>query len=403
MAIRTSPYRAKYTSSVLYKKDLDVLEMNAFDLMNRLSVIYDARQKWKVNHKLADILLLVICAVIAGCEGWEEIEDFGNERLDWLKKYGEFEFGIPSHHTIARVVSAVNPKQFQKCFIEWMQACHQATNGEIIAIDGKTARGSYDKGKDKGAIHMVSAFATANELVLGQIKINDKSNEITAIPELLDLLEIRGCLITIDAMGCQREIAKKIVDKGADYLLAVKGNQGKLQECFEKHFSIEKVSQWKGDIFKTEEKSHGRMESRLHIVSDIFDEFVNLSFDWKGMKTLGIILSARMENGVFNTDDISVRYYISSAELTAEEFAHAAREHWAIENKLHWKMDVAMREDDCRIRRGNAAEMLTGFRHMAVNMLNNTKTFKAGLKRKQKKAAMSTKYLSEVLAGCGVS
>ncbi len=187
---------------------MDVLEINAFDLMNRLSVIYDARQQWKVDHKLADILLLVICAVIAGCEGWEETEDFGNERLDWLKKYGEFEYGIPSHHTIARVVAAINPKQFQKCFI-----------------------------------------------------------------------------------------------------------------------------------------------------------------DWTGMKTLGIILSARMEDGVFNTDDISVRYYISSAELTAEKFAHAAREHWAIENKLHWKMDVAMREDDCRIRRGNAAEMLTGFRHMAVNML----------------------------------
>ncbi len=225
MAIRISTYRVKYTSIVLYKKDLDVLEMNAFDLMNRLSVIYDARQQWKVDHKLADILLLTICAVIAGCEGWEEIEDFGNERLQWLKKYGEFEYGIPSHHTISRVVAAINPKQFQKCFIEWMQACHQTTNGEIIAIDGKTARGSYDKGKDKGAIHMVSAFATANELVLGQIKINDKSNEITAIPELLDLLEIRGCLITIDAMGCQRDIAKKIVDKGADYLLAVKATR----------------------------------------------------------------------------------------------------------------------------------------------------------------------------------
>ncbi len=191
---------------------------------------------------------------------------------------------------------------------------------------------------------MVSAFATANELVLGQIKINDKSNEITAIPELL---EIRGCLVTIDAMGCQRDIAKKIVDKGADYLLAVKGNQGKLHEAFENHFSVEKVNQWKCDTFRTEEKSHVRMVTRLHIVNDIFDEFVNLSFDWK--------------------------------------------------------MDVAMREDDCRIRRGNAAEMLTGFRHMAVNMLNNTKTFKAGLKRKQKKAAMSTRYLSEVLAGCGVS
>ncbi len=163
------------------------------------------------------------------------------------------------------------------------------------------------------------------------------------------------------------------------------------------------MNQWNGDTFRIEEKSHGRMETRLHIVSDTFDEFVNFSFDWKGMKTLGIIFSARMEDKVFNADDISVRYYISSAKLTAEEFSHAAREHWAIENKLHWKMDVAMREDDCRIRRGNAAEMLTGFRHMAVNMLNNTKTFKAGLKRKQKKAAMNTQYLSEVLAGCGVS
>lgn len=377
--------------------------MNALDLMNKLSVIYDPRQQWKVEHKLTDILILTICAVIAGCDGWEEIEDFGNERLDWLKQYGDFEHGIPSHHTIARVVAVVNPKQFQVCFIEWMKACHKITQGEIIAIDGKTARGSYDKSKKKGAIHMVSAFVAANEMVLGQIKINDKSNEITAIPELLELLEIHGCLVTIDAMGCQRDIAKKIVDKGADYLLAVKGNQGNLHEAFKKHFPMDAVNQWTGDSYRTEEKSHGRMESRLHIVSDIFDEFVNFSFDWKGMKTLGIVISARMEDGVFNSDDISIRYYISSAELTAERLATAARSHWAIENKLHWKMDVAMREDDCRIRRGNAAEMLTGFRHVAVNALNNTKTFKAGLNRKQKKAAMNTQYLSEVLAGCGVS
>ena len=179
-----------------------------------------------------------------------------------------------------------------------MQACHQATNGEIIAIDGKTAKGSYDKGKVKGVIHMVSAFATANELVLGQIKINDKSNEITTIPELLDLLEIRSCLITIDAMRYQREIAKKIIDKSADYLLAVKGNQGKLHESFENHFFIEKGSQRKGDIFKTKEKNHGRIESRLHIVSDIFDKFVNLSFDWKEMKILGIW---RMEHSILMT------------------------------------------------------------------------------------------------------
>ena len=377
--------------------------MNAVDLMNKLSVIYDPRQQWKVDHKLMDILLLTICAVIAGCEGWEEIEDFGNERLDWLKKYGTFDNGVPSHHTISRVIAVIDSKQFQKCFIEWMQACHEISDGEIIAIDGKTARGSYDKGKDKGAIHMVSAFSAANELVLGQIKINEKSNEITAIPELLELLEIRGGLVTIDAMGCQRDIARKIVDKGADYLLAVKGNQGKLHEAFKNHFSMDQINQWEGDSFKTTENSHGRMEIRHHIVSDVFDEFVNLAFDWKGVKTLGAILSARLDGGLLDSNSTSIRYYISSAKLTPEQLANAARSHWAIENKLHWKMDVAMNEDGCRIRKGNAAEMLTGFRHIAINMLNNTKTFKAGLKRKQKKAALSPQYLSEVLTGCGVS
>lgn len=167
--------------------------MSVFDLISSLSVIHDPRQSWKIEHKLTDILLLTICAVIAGCEGWEEIEDFGNERVDWLKQYGEFESGIPSHHRIARVVAAINPKQFHTSFCEWMSSCHQVSNGQIVAIDGKTARRSYDKGNGKGAIHMVSAFATENELVLGQIKTNEKSNEITAIPELLDLLELHGC------------------------------------------------------------------------------------------------------------------------------------------------------------------------------------------------------------------
>ena len=377
--------------------------MNALNLMESLSIIYDPRQAGKVEHKLADILLLTMFAVIAGAEGWKDIEDFGHERLDWLKQYGEFKNGIPSDTTIANVVSVVDPKQFQRCFIEWMKACHQATNGEVVAIDGKTARGSYDKGKNKGAIHMVSAFAAANNVVLGQIKTDQKSNEITAIPALIDLLDLRGCLVTLDAMGCQRDIAKKIVDKGADYLLAVKGNQGKLHDAFENHFSMDKINNWEGETYRTEEKSHGRMESRLYLVSDIFDEFVSLSFDWKGMKTLGIVVSARMEGDTFNVDDISIRYYISSAELTAEKLVEATREHWFIENKLHWKLDVAMNEDDCRIRRGNAPEMLTVYRHIAVNLLNNTTTFKAGLKRKQRKAAMSTHYLSQVLAGCGAS
>ncbi len=226
--------------------------MNAFNLMENLSIIYDPRQSGKVEHKLSDILLLTICAVIAGAEGWEEIENFGLERLDWLKQYGEFNNGIPSHDTIAQVISIIDPKQFQHSFIEWMKACHKITDGEVFAIDGKCARGSYHKGKNKGAIHMASAFSAANEVVLGQIETDDKSNEITAISELLNLLELKGCLVTLDAMGCQRDIAQKIVDKGADYLLAVKGNQGKLHEAFKNHFSMEKINKWEGDTGRTE-------------------------------------------------------------------------------------------------------------------------------------------------------
>ena len=223
---------------------------------------------------------------------------------------------------------------------------------------------------------------------------------VTAIPELLELLEIKGCLVTIDAMGCQRAIAKKVVEKEADYLLAVKGNQGKLHEAFQNHFTVMKVQNWSGDSYQTVEKQHGRHETRFYIVSDLFDEFVNLSFDWTGMKTLGVALAIRDVDGRdLALEDITLRYYISSAELSAEKLAQATREHWFIENKLHWKLDVAMGEDDCRIRRGDASEILAGFRHIALNLLNDVKSFNGGLKRKQKKASRSTAFLAEVLAG----
>ena len=193
--------------------------MNAHDLISQLSIISDPHQAWKVGHKLTDILLLTICGVIAGAEGWKEIEDFGNERLYWLKQCGDFEEGIPSDDTMARVVSNINPKQFQSRSIDWMNACHESGEGDVIAIDGKTVRRSYDKSKKRGAIHMISAFSAANNVVLGQLKTEEKSNEITAIPELLKLLEIKGCLVTLDAMRCQRDIARTIVNKEADYLL----------------------------------------------------------------------------------------------------------------------------------------------------------------------------------------
>ena len=251
---------------------------------------------------------------------------------------------------------------------------------------------------------MVSAFAAANGVVLGQVKTEEKSNEITAIPELLELLEIKGCLITIDAMGCQRAIAKKIVSKEADYLLAVKGNQGKLHEAFLNHFDVMQVQNWSGDSYQTVEKKHGRHETRFYIVSDLFDEFVNLSFDWPGMKTLGVALAIReVEGRQLALEDITLRYYISSSKLTAEKLAAATREHWFIENKLYWKLDVAMGEDACRVRRGEAAEVLAGFRHIALNLLNEIKSFSGGLKRKQKKAARNSQFLAEVLAGQGAS
>ena len=350
-------------------------------------------------HKLSDILLLTICAVIAGCDGWDEIEDFGRERLDWQRKYGDFSFGqTPSADTIARVMSRIDTTHFQKIFCQWMKACHTTTNGEIIAINGKTACGSYDKSKAQDPIHMVSAFAAANKVVLGQVKTDAKSNEITAIPALLDLLEIKGCLVTINAMGCQRKIAEKIVKKEGNYLLAVKGNQGKLQDAFEHHFPLHKLQRWSGDSYTTTEKSHGRTETRMHIVSEIFDEFVNFLFDWKQLTTLGVAVSFRSE-GKEAPASVSVRYYISSASLTAKHFAAGVQDHWSVENGLHYKLDVAMNEDGCRIRMGSSPEVLASVRRLAINMLNNCASAKGGIQRKMKRAALSTRFLDDVLKG----
>ena len=375
--------------------------MNAFGLIEHFSNLQDFRQPWKVEHKLTDIFLLVVCAMITGARGWAEIEDFGKLRETWLKTVGDFTFGIPSHDTIERVVSLVNPKQFHKHFSAWMQSCHEATEGAVVAIDGKTVRGSGDRKNELDPIHMVSAFCTANSVVLAQTKTDCKSNEITAIPELLELLSIKGCLVTIDAMGCQREIAEKIVAKEADYLLSVKGNHPKLHKAFQQHFPMSKILTGGFEkTYETIEKNRGRKEHRIHVVSDIFDEFVNFSFDWKGLRTLGAVVAFRQVGETpQNIEDVSIRYYISSAELSAEKLATSVRSHWAVENTLHYVLDVSMSEDACQIRRGDAAEILSGFRHIALNLLKNEKTFKGGIQRKTRCAMMSTNYLELVLAG----
>ncbi|EDW1643329.1 ISAs1 family transposase [Salmonella enterica subsp. enterica] len=378
--------------------------MNLEKLMEHISIIPDYRQPWKVEHKLSDILLLTICAVISGAEGWEDIEDFGNAHFDFLKQYGDFEYGIPVHDTIARVVACINPKKFHECFINWMRDCHSSDDGDIIAIDGKTLRHSYDKSRRRGAIHVISAFSTMNSLVLGQIKTDEKSNEITAIPELVNMLDIKGKIITTDAMGCQKDIAEKIRSQDGDYLFSVKGNQGRLQKAFEEKFPLKELNNPKYDSYATTEKGHGREEPRLHIVSDVPDELIDFTFEWKDLKKLCMAVSFRSEKDSGKKEpEILLRYYISSADLTAEKFASAMRSHWDVENKLHWRLDVAMNEDDCRIRRGNAAELFSGIRHIAVNILTENKEFKAGLRRKMRRAAMDREYLASVLAGCGVS
>lgn len=246
---------------------------------------------------------------------------------------------------------------------------------------------------------MVSAFSTEYGVVLGQVKTDAKSNEITAIPELLNLLDLKKSLVTIDAMGCQKEIAEKIKYKKADYLLAVKGNQGKLHDAFKENFPIKLFSNYDGDSFSTQEVSHGRKETRLHVVSDVTPAFCDFEFEWKDLKKLCMALSFRNKVSEKAAGEMSIRYYISSKDIDAKAFAHAIRAHWKIES-MHWMLDVKMNEDASRIRRGNAAEIISGIKKMALNLLRDYKGFKAVLKRKRKKAALSTCYIEEVLAAC---
>jgi predicted transposase YbfD/YdcC len=275
--------------------------------------------------------------------------------------------GIPSHDTFGRVFFLIEPEEFKQCFLSWIKEVSKITEGEIVAIDGKTLRGSYDKKSNKSAIHMISAWADANSLVLGQIKVDDKSNEITAIPKLIEILELKGCIVTIDAMGCQKKIAKKIIDKGADYILALKGNQGKLFEETINFFHDAEAINFDGikqESYMTEDNNHGRKEIREYrLVTDI--SWLNNKEEWEGLKSIGTVISKRI---IADKETIERRYYISSLTSEVERFADATRKHWGIENKLHWVLDVQLREDDCRIRKGNGAENFAILRHVALNL-----------------------------------
>lgn len=354
--------------------------------------IHDQRQSEKIHYAFFDVLFLTVCAVIGGAEGWEEIEDFGEIHLPWFQSKGLFKNGITVHDTIARIISRIKPTQFQTAFIRWSNAINERTDGALVAIDGKTLRNSYDREDRTSTIHMVSAYAAANKMVLGQIKTAAKSNKITAIPELLTLLDIKGCLVSIDAMGCQTHIAKTIVEQQGDYLLAVKGNQPTLFDAVRKALAPQLTDPLNQEVVAIEQQ-HGRIEVREYHVLDA-GALASQFPDWPGLQTIGVAVSYRTEKKT----SLEMRYFISSKKLGRDAFTQAVRGHWAIENSLHWVLDVTMGEDACPIYRGDAAEILACIRHMALNMLRAETSRKASIRRKQKIAGMSSEHLEAVLA-----
>ena len=353
----------------------------------------DPRQATKIAYPFFDVVFLTVCAAIGGAHGWEDIELFGEAHLEWLQRNGLFLKGLPVHDTIARIISRIQPEQFQNAFVRWMQATSERTDGELIAIDGKTLRSSYDRDSRQSTIHMVSAFAAHNRLVLSQVKTDAKSNEITAIPELLAILDVKGCLVSIDAMGCQTAIASNIIKGGGDYLLAVKGNQPTLHHAVQAALD-ESTKKPLSEETLSVEKKHGRIDGREYHVLPAGALIAQFP-EWEALKSIGVAISYRIENK--KKFSMEYRYYISSAALTSEQFASAVRGHWAIENSLHWVLDVVMNEDACQIYRGDAPQILACARHMAQNMLRAETSRKASLRKKQQFAGMSSPYLEKVL------
>ena len=366
-------------------------------LLHHFASVEDPRLERTKEHLLINLIAITIFAVICGADSWVEIENYGNAKLGWLEQFLVLPNGIPSHDTFGRVFARLKPEQLQASFLNWVEAVSHLSQGQVIAIDGKTLRHSYDRSQSKAAIHMVSAWATTNRMVLGQRKVEGKSNEITAVPELLKVLAIEGCIVTIDAMGCQREIAQQIVAQQADYVLALKGNQGNLHEEVVQVFEHARRTNFAGiehDFCQSLTSNHGRTEIRRHWILGQAEYLVNAA-QWAGLSRIGLVESERKMNG---KTTIEQRYYILSWNSSATQFAEAVRSHWQVENCLHWVLDVAFREDECRIRKDHAPENMALIRHIALNLLSQDKTAKGGIKAKRLKAGWDNTYLLKLLA-----
>ena len=367
-------------------------------LADHFAQMSDPRVERSRRHKLIDIITIAICAVICGADTWVDIESYGRAKFEWLKQFLELPNGIPSHDTFARVFTRIEPEQFQESFLSWIKSISNITKGEVVAIDGKTLRSSYDTSQDKAAIHMVSAWATENRLVLGQVKVDDKSNEITAIPELLKVLSLNGCIVTIDAMGCQREIVKQIREGGGDYIITLKKNQGGLYERAEALFKEALIKDYQGftfSSFRLPDEGHGREETRYCMMLSDIQNQIDPEGKWQDLLSIGRQDAMRVAKG---KTTIETRYFISSLPNNAKLLADSIRQHWGVENSLHWVLDVAFCEDDSRIRKDNAPQNFAVLRHIARNLLHQDKSSKTGVKNKRLQAGWDNEYLASLLS-----
>lgn len=372
----------------------------AQSITKHFGTIPDPRTGNAKQHFLLDILVIAICAAICGADTWVEVELWAKSNRKWLRTFLELPNGIPSHDTFGRVFALLDAKQFRRCFLVWVRAVSKLTHGQIVAVDGKKLRRSHDRTCGKKALIMVSAWATANGVVLGQLKVNAKSNEMKVIPELLKLLDLTDCIVTLDALNCQTKIAAQIKAQKAEYILAVKENQGKLHADLKDLFAgclAENFKQVPHGYHRTVHKGHGRIEIReCWTLSDPeYLDYVRQRQNWSGLQTVVLVRAERRVKGKRST---ALRYYISSLANDARRLLASVRKHWRIENSLHWVLDIAFREDESRMRKGNSPENFAMVRHVALALLKQEQSEKVGIKAKRMKAAWDRDYLRQVLS-----